>query len=163
MLKLNASFSKKVPAEEQFSSKSFHAAIEVELPDGLTQQQLQEKIHSTFQLVERSVETEISGEAVTVPQQQQQQLPPPVQQQLQQQPMQQQAQQSNRRQFAERKGDQPSPKQMKYMLDLGRVRGLSAPDVAAMAGVHSIDDLSRQQCSRIIDDLSGTPRQARAA
>ena len=115
MLKLNASFSKKVPAEEQFSSKSFHAAIEVELPDGLTQQQLQEKIHNTFQLVERSVETEISGEAVTVPQQQQQQLPPP---------MQQQAQQSNRRQFSERKGDQPSPKQMKYMLDLGRVRSV---------------------------------------
>ena len=161
MLKLNASFSKKVPAEEQFSSKSFHAAIEVELPDGLTQQQLQEKIHSTFQLVERSVETEISGEAVTVPQQQQQ-LPPLVQQPVQQ-PVQQQAQQSNRRQFSERKGDQPSPKQMKYMLDLGRVRGLTAPDVAAMAGVYSIDDLSRQQCSRIIDDLSGSPRQARAA
>ena len=40
MLKLNASYSKKVPAEEEYSSQSFHASVEVELPDGLTQDQL---------------------------------------------------------------------------------------------------------------------------
>ena len=41
MLKLNASYSKKVPAEEEYSSQSFHASVEVGLPDGLTQDQLQ--------------------------------------------------------------------------------------------------------------------------
>ena len=51
MLKLNASFSKKVPAEQEYSSKSFHASIEVELPDGLTPPQLQGRIHETFELV----------------------------------------------------------------------------------------------------------------
>jgi len=42
MLKLNASFSKKVPAEQEYSSKGYSATIEVELPDGLSQDQLQE-------------------------------------------------------------------------------------------------------------------------
>ena len=45
MLKLNASYSKKVPAGEEYSSQSFHASVEVELPDGLTQDQLQSRIH----------------------------------------------------------------------------------------------------------------------
>ena len=36
MLKLNASYSKKVPAETEYSSQSYHASIEVEIPDGLT-------------------------------------------------------------------------------------------------------------------------------
>ena len=48
MLKLNASYSKKVPAEGEYSSQSYHASIEVELPDGLSQDQLNSKIHETF-------------------------------------------------------------------------------------------------------------------
>ena len=63
MLKLNASFSKKVPAEQEYSSKSFHASIEIELPDGLTPAQLQGRIHETFELVRGSVESEIGGNA----------------------------------------------------------------------------------------------------
>ncbi len=57
MLKLNASYSKKVPTEEKFSSQSFLASIEVELPHGLTTSELQSKIHDTFDqmlLAERS-------------------------------------------------------------------------------------------------------------
>ena len=56
MLKLNASYSKKVPAGEEYSSQSYHASVEVELPDGLTQEQLQARIHETFDLVRNSVE-----------------------------------------------------------------------------------------------------------
>jgi len=41
MLKLNASYSKKVPAAGEYPSQSYHASIEVELPDGLSQDQLQ--------------------------------------------------------------------------------------------------------------------------
>ena len=33
MLKLNASYSKKVPADGEYTSQSYHASIEVELPD----------------------------------------------------------------------------------------------------------------------------------
>ena len=61
MLKLNASYSKKVPAEGEYSSQSYHASIEVELPDGLTQDQLNEKIHETFAMVRDSVEAELHG------------------------------------------------------------------------------------------------------
>ena len=46
MLKLNASYSKKVPAEGEYSSQSYHASVEVELPDGLTPEQLQGRIHA---------------------------------------------------------------------------------------------------------------------
>ena len=33
MLKLNASYSQKVPADGEYTSQSYHASIEVELPD----------------------------------------------------------------------------------------------------------------------------------
>ena len=61
MLKLNASYSKKVPAEGEYSSQSYHASIEVELPDGLSQEQLNGKIHETFAMVRDSVEAELHG------------------------------------------------------------------------------------------------------
>ena len=61
MLKLNASYSKKVPAGEEYSSQSFHASVEVELPDGLTQDQLQSRIHETFDLARNSAEAELHG------------------------------------------------------------------------------------------------------
>ena len=61
MLKLNASYSKKVPAEGEYSSQSYHASIEVELPDGLNQEQLQNRIHETFAMVRESVESELHG------------------------------------------------------------------------------------------------------
>ena len=64
MLKLNASYSKKVPAEGEYSSQSYHASIEVELPDGLTQDQLNSKIHETFAMVRDSVESELHGERI---------------------------------------------------------------------------------------------------
>ena len=64
MLKLNASDSKKVPADTEYSSQSYHASVEVELPDGLTPDQLNAKIHETFALVRDSVESELHGHAV---------------------------------------------------------------------------------------------------
>ena len=66
MLKLNASFSKKVPAEQEYSSKGYSATIEVELPDGLDQNQLRQRIPETFKLVESSVETGKRGCGTTI-------------------------------------------------------------------------------------------------
>ena len=56
MLRLNASYSKKVPAEGEYTSQSYHASVEVELPDGLSQEQLLSRIHETFEMVRNSVE-----------------------------------------------------------------------------------------------------------
>ena len=62
MLKLSASYSKKVPVEgQEFSSQSFHAALELELSDNLTPEDLQGEIHKTFRLVKASVEAELDG------------------------------------------------------------------------------------------------------
>ena len=78
MIKLNASYSKKVPAETEYSSQQYHCQIEVELPDGLNTQQLQAKVHDVFDFVRNSVEAEIHNG--TVPQMPpQQQMPQQVQ------------------------------------------------------------------------------------
>ena len=76
MLKLNASYSKKVPADTEYSSQSYHASVEVELPDGLTPEQLNARIHETFAMVRDSVESELHGNAVRQPSVPRQTLPP---------------------------------------------------------------------------------------
>ena len=83
MLKLNASYSKKVPADTEYSSQSYHASVEVELPDGLTPEQLNARIHETFAMVRDSVEAELHGESVKDGQMADVQQPPiqPAQQQ----------------------------------------------------------------------------------
>jgi len=144
MLKLNASFSKKVPAETDYSSKSYHASVEVELPDGLNDAQLKERIHSTFELVRASVETEIGTHSQAQPPQQ-----PPANN----------APRGNGnagngfRQGGQTHSDPASAKQLKYLLDLGRQCGLMPAELAAKAGAQSIDSLTRQQCSKLIDEL----------
>ena len=125
MLKLNASYSKKVPAEGEYSSQSYHASIECELPDGLNAHQLQERIHDTFELVRQSVEAELHGD---------------------------------NRQQQTRQSQQPdktipaSPKQIRYLLDLARMRGITPQQIAAKFNVADVQQLSRQQCSSQINE-----------
>ena len=139
MLKLNASYSKKVPAGEEFSSQSYHASIEVELPDGLTQDQLQARIHETFDLVRNSVEAELHGKspanyggrpAAGAPRNG-----------------------SQRSRSGVRQNEAPaSPKQLSYLLDLARQRGITPQQIAARFQVPDIQHLTRQQCSDQIDE-----------
>ena len=132
MLKLNASYSKKVPAEGEYSSQSYHASIECELPDGLNANQLQERIHDTFELVRQSVEAELHDGN------RQQQQPAQVQQT-------QQSQQSGKTASA-------SPKQIRYLLDLARMRGITPQQLAAHFQVADVRQLTRQQCSTQINE-----------
>ena len=98
MLKLNASYSKKVPAGEEYSSQSYHASVEVELPE---------------------------EERKTAPQ-------------------------GNR--AAGRQNDVPaSPKQLSYLLDLARQRGVTPQQIAAQHGVPDVRQLSKRQCSELIN------------
>ena len=154
MLKLNASYSKKVPADTEYSSQSFHASIEVELPDGLTPDQLNAKIHETFDLVRESVEAELHGNSAphqptllpTENASNNSQMPPVQPQQ-------------NKTAYGKRNGtnsDAPaSPKQVKYLLDLARQYGVSPDQIKARFNVPSVESLSKTQCSRAIDELSG--------
>jgi hypothetical protein len=63
MLKVSTSYSKKIPAEQEYSSQQFHASVEVELSDALTPDELQQRIHQTFAVVKSTVEAEIDGKA----------------------------------------------------------------------------------------------------
>jgi len=151
MLKLNASYSKKVPADSQYSSQSFHASVEVELPDGLTPEQLNAKIHETFALVRDSVEAELHGnpephQTASLPMENAQNS-----QQVASAP-----QQNN---YGKRNGttsDAPaSPKQIKYLLDLAKQYGVSPDQIKVKFNVPSVESLTKMQCSRAIDELSG--------
>lgn len=149
MLKLNASYSKKVPADTEYSSQSYHASVEVELPDGLTSDQLNTKIHETFALVRDSVESELHGNAfpnqpALLPAEKVPNVPqmPPAQQ--------------NKNGYKKPTTDAPaSPKQIKFLLDLARQFGINPEQIKAKFNVPAIESLTKTQCSRAIDELSG--------
>ena len=130
MLKLNASYSKKVPADGEYTSQSYHASIEVELPDGLNQNQLQARIHETFALVKESVEAELHGKT-------------PIQQG------------GNGAVNTINNGQQTttpaSPKQINYLLTLASRRGITPAQIAAQNNVANINQLSKKQCSTLIE------------
>ena len=130
MLKLNASYSKKVPAEGEYSSQSYHASIEVELPDGLNQAQLQARIHETFEMVRNSVEAELHGNTVS----------------------QHGGNTSKTAHNQQVQGSTPaSPKQINYLLTLASRRGITPQQIAAQNNVANINQLSKKQCSALIE------------
>ena len=130
MLKLNASYSKKVPAEGEYTSQSYHASIEVELPDGLTQDQLQSRIHETFEMVRNSVEAELHGNTLN-------------------------QQGGNGAVNTVNNGQQvstpASPKQINYLLTLASRRGITPQQIAVQNNVANINQLSKKQCSTLIE------------
>ena len=133
MLKLNASYSKKVPADGEFTSQSYHASIEVELPDGLSQNELQNRIHATFEMVRNSVEAELHGKSV------------PVQNNTSTALVQ------NNQHTQGNSSIPASPKQIKFMLDLARNKGITPVQIAAQHGVTSVEQLTKSQCSNLIN------------
>ena len=155
MLKLNASYSKKVPADTEYSSQSYHASVEVELPDGLTPEQLDARIHETFALVRDSVESELHGNTVQQPAQSAQTS------NMQSQPglYDNAPQNTAKNGYGKKNGttsDAPaSPKQVKYLLDLARQYGVSPDQIKAKFNVPALESLTKVQCSKAIDELSG--------
>ena len=152
MLKLNASYSKKVPADTEYSSQSYHASVEVELPDGLTPDQLNAKIHETFALVRDSVEAELHGNTAPQPAQ------IPQTSNMQPQGAYDAAPQNAAKPTYGKKPttDVPaSPKQIKFLLDLARQNGYSPEQIKAKFNVSSLESMTKTQCSRAIDELSG--------
>ncbi len=141
MLKLTSSFSKKVPAESQFSSLSYHASVEVELPDGLTEAQLKEKISGTFALVRDSVESEIAGKTNGTAK-----AAAPVQQKAPQE---------------QKQATEPaSNKQVKYLYDLAREAGLKIDSLMKKFNVKTPYELSKPQCSALIDEIGASKKAA---
>ena len=149
MLKLNASYSKKVPAESEYSSQSYHCTIEVELPDGLTGQQLQDKVHEVFDFVRSSVEAELHGSASV----QQTPAQQPVQRQ---QPAPQQNYQQNQggRQYRSTAAS-ASPRQVNYLLSLAKRAGWTIQQILQRCNVQSVEAIPSKVCSDLIQEFSG--------
>jgi hypothetical protein len=143
MLKLNASYSKKIPAEGEYSSQSYHASIEVELPDGLNSNQLHEKIHETFDLVRNSVESELHGNTPAGPKENAPQNGPKN------------GSQGYPSGTAKNTDVPASPKQIKFLLDLARTNGVTPEQIKTRYRVNSLEELTRTQCSKAIDELNG--------
>ncbi len=151
MLKLTASFGKKVPAEVEFSSKSYHAEIEVELPEGLSQEQLQERIHDTFNIVKESVESELQT-INTAPQQPQQKLSYAGNKSQQQNTYSQNKNYVNKSQGSNN-ARQISAKQKNYLLNLLRESGIEISTVLQNENIGNLDELTSKRCSAIIDEI----------
>ena len=163
MLKLNASYSKKVPAESEYSSQSYHCQIEVELPDGLNPQQLQEKVHNVFDFVRNSVEAELHNAAPAQPiahQQMQPQAQPPVQRQYYD--PQSSYQQAQPQQYQPNQGKQhrnsnavASPKQVNYLLSLAKRAGWTIQQILQRCQVQAVEQIPSKLCSQLIQEFSG--------
>ena len=136
MLKLNASYSKKVPTSEQFSSQSYHCSVEVELSDAATPAQLQAKIHDTFALVRDAVESELHGKPAAKPEP---------------------AAQSAKPEVTKPDTAKASNKQVKFILDLAKGKGLTLSALNARVQdrfkVETVYDLARRDASRFVDEL----------
>jgi hypothetical protein len=147
MLKVNASFSKKVPVPGvSMSSQNYHASVEVELPDGLSPEQLAGRIHETFVLVRDSVEAELQNGGGAKPG-----APNPAQFPAQ----------------TPTAIPKASGKQIKYLMDLAISQKMDVQTLNARAsqcfGIADINQLNRKQASDLIDMLNGKEAHRRAA
>ena len=133
-LKLSASFCKKVPAEVDFSSKSYLASVEVELPTNLSGDELNAEIHKTYAQLERAVEEQINGKTNTGS-----------------------AQSKPRSQATTTIPVKASNKQIKYILDLGKAKDKGLADlngeVARLYKIETIYELTKKDASRFVDVL----------
>ena len=147
MLKLNASYSKKVPAGEQFTSQSYHCSVEAELSDAATPEQLQSKIRDTFALVRDAVEAELHGKPAAKPEKAEPSAP-----------------------FAPSTPSAPPPtpskpdtaakasnKQIRFILDLAKAKGMGLGEVTGQVQrkfkAESVYDLTRRDASKLLDEL----------
>ena len=146
MLKLNASYSKKVPAEGEYSSQSYHCSVEVELSDKLEAHDIQAKIHETFSLVRDAVETELHGTAPKA-----ETVRPPLR--VVRQP------EAPAQGGAPARGgtEKATNRQVRYLIDLARSQGLGLSDINARVQktyrAESVYDLNRGQASQLVDEL----------
>jgi len=142
MLKLTASYSKKVPGAEQYSSEGYHVSIEAECPQSLLEDpaSLQDQVQSLFAEARSQVDQQISGE---VPER------------------------GGRPQLVNGNGNgrshsQPSRasnRQISYAASLAkRVWNMSPDELARELRVSRLDELTSKQASDLIERLKATGR-----
>lgn len=153
MIKINISFSKKVPGAEQYSSLSFHGSMEKELSDGLSPEQIKQVFNEGYKLLESTVETEIQNYKQT----QNQAQKVSVQQASYQAPAQNYAAPVQSPTATQNDPSKASQKQITFLNRLGADRNLSQQQIDAMAmaqfGAQTIWQLTKKQASDLIEQL----------
>lgn len=164
MLKINISFSKKIPGPEQYSSLSFHGSMERELSDGLSGQQIQDAFAKSYALLENTVENEIvrycGGEQV--PPQAAPAPEPPPQQRPAPRPQQGPQPQQRRGNYQQRPQSQGASmiteSQLKFLNRLAAERGFTQQQIRAEISqrfhIERMEQLSKQEASHFIEELS---------
>ena len=135
MLKAIVSYSKKVPAETEYSSQGYSLSLETEIPEN-EPGKIQDRLHQTFELVKTAVEHELANGngrpsksatpgTNTVP--------------------------------AQRANGKATNRQIKFVTDLATRQGIALNDLNARIrdqfGVDGLYDLDKKQASQILDDL----------
>lgn len=146
MLKLCTSYSKKIPIPDQeYSSQSFHSSIEIELSDALSPQEIQSRIHNTFELVKGAVEVELNGKVKTVQATNIPENAPPA---------------------VPVNGEKASNKQIKFLTDIASHQGIPVSELNAhvkdLYHVNGIYDLTKRDASRLLDSLKNENRKKAA-
>ena len=143
MIKINVSFSKKVPGEEQYSSLNFHGSLERELSDSLSANDIHRHFQENYKLLEHAVEQEIRQ--YTAGHQQRTAAP-----QLPSHTTAPAARSSRPVQAA-------SQKQITFINRLGAEQGMTQAQVDDVARSHfavaSIWEVNKQQASQLIEQL----------
>ena len=137
MLKAIVSFSKKVPAETEFSSKGYSLSLETEIPE-TDPAGIRARLSETFQLVKSQVEHELAnGNGCD------------------RQP--QGAEGASQPGAQNNTGAKATNKQIKFILDLAKNQGMGLSEVNARArsefGAETVYDLDKKSASRFVDML----------
>ena len=139
MLKAIVSYSKKIPVpDSEYSSQGFSLSLEAEIPDR-DPQQIQAKLHETFELVKNSVEQELQKNCPT-------------------------AQAPATPAMEPAKSDKASNAQIKFLTDLCGQKGIPLAQLnqklRQQYGVGGLYDLTKQQCSDVLNELGVKRRKA---
>jgi hypothetical protein len=138
MLKAIVSYAKKLPVPgAEYSSQGFSLSLETEISDR-DPAMIQARIHETFELVKNSVESELVKQSGSpTPTASMKPAPAP---------------------------EKASNKQIKYLTDLAQQKNITLADLNAtirkQCGVTGLYDLSRKQCSDLLDELNGKRKAA---
>jgi hypothetical protein len=145
MLKAIVSYSKKIPAEAEYSSQGYSLSLETEIPEA-SPDAIQAKLHTTFELVKTSVEQELANGNSRgtvkhdVPENMLDSVPSHV--------------------------GKASNKQIKYLTDLARQQDIGVSELNArcedLFKVGSIYDLTKRDASKLLDSLKNGNTQMAA-
>ena len=163
MLKAIVNYSKKVPAETEYSSQGYSLSLETEIAAG-DPASIQAQIHSAFLLVKASVEQELANGGVPANTATSTTAPAAVERTSAQAVAKRDAPQPERVERVERKA---SNKQIGYINSLVSQKGVAlselTADIRRRFNVEGLYDLTAKQASAVIDELNQTSRDTRAA